>query len=215
MDGLQVVKVVDAVPIRKVDLVSMSPVTLRVEGQDFRSVSSVRVNRQTLVSYMVLSDTVMDLELPDRLERAPVQSIDVYSDSLTCTEKSRFEFELGDRPRKVSGILKLLQRFVKVLLTTPGTNIFRPVEGGGLLQLTGMVIDPTVPGPFSSHVLSSVQRTKRQFVVGQAFQSLPLEEKLQDARVLGMHYDKQTTAFAVRILVSNMVGSQAAAKLGL
>jgi hypothetical protein len=182
---------------------------LRMEGQDFRAVDEVLINNIEAPEVIVLSPTELVAQLPDALQDNPdVNSVVVLSRRFTVSERSLFRFRIGERPGKVRGILRLLQLFIKMLLTTPGTDIFRPNAGGGVLSKVGA----TFGADEENNLVTD-------FVVAQiiAMQSRdsrsPRDERLLSATVVGTQFDKLQGAMYVAIEVVSQAGQAAVANV--
>ena len=188
---------------------------IRAIGEDFRSVDEVVINNQPSPDVIVLSKTELIAQLPDSMQRAPdVQSVTVLSRSFTVTRRSLLRFRIGKRPAKVRGILRLLQLFVKILLTSPGTDIFRPGSGGGILNKIGTTFGSDEGSSLVTDFVVSVTRTQRQIVAMQARdQRSPRDERLLSATVVGSQFDKTQGALYMRIRIISQAGESAEANL--
>lgn len=190
--------------------------TLDVIGDDFRAVTEVLVNDVQSPSYVVLSRTRMLVQVPPLLEAATVTSIVVLSRVLTLTQKSFIRFGFGQTVGKVSGILRLMQLFLKVLMTTPGTDIFAPKVGGGALVHLGQNIGTEDGSDVVSDFIVSVDRAARQIVQIQGRnQATPPDERLLSAKVVSAGFNKNETAIVASIELSSQAGRTAIARLEL
>lgn len=50
--------------------------------------------------------------------------------------QGQIEFDLGDTPRKITGVQKVAQTFLKILFTTQGSNVLYPNQGTNFSLLT-------------------------------------------------------------------------------
>ncbi len=212
--GVQVMKVLDAIPVRRAEIKTDNPLVIRISGDDFRSVSDVLVNKSPVKSFTVVDSRTIDLTLTEDQEANAIQSLDAISETFTATDISKLDFKMGATVRRIEGTLKLLQRFVKLLLTTPGSNIFNRGEGGGLLDLIGSFVNPKDPGGLSGPIMTALDRTKSQLIASQAARRLRLDEKLLDAQILNMWFDRNTGSVQLRIGISTMAGTSATAQIG-
>jgi len=95
-----------------------------VSGTDFRAVDEVLINNQPVSDFVVVSKTKLLVTVPDTLQNDNLVSLVVLSRRLTVTARSLLRFRLGKKPGRVSGILRLVQLYLKVLFTTQGTDIW-------------------------------------------------------------------------------------------
>ena len=114
------------------------PRSLDVIGTDFSSVDEVLINDVASPSVLIVSKTRLLAQVPDLLKRVTLTSVTVISGALTTNAKSVLRFRLGPSTRKVTGVQRLMQIFLKILFTTPGTDIFAPVIGAAALKNIGL-----------------------------------------------------------------------------
>lgn len=198
-------------PVATINLTSVSkvpgtdPVVLDVQGEDFRAVEDVRINNIS-TQYIVFSDTRLRTVLPTGVTLATLENVEVTSAQLTLTKESLLQFRLPARPTAVSGVLKLAQLFLKILLTTPGTDIFNPLLGGGALQNLGRTFARHNSTSILGDVHIAVDRTSRQIMAMQSRQTgLPQDEKLLSAQIVGKRFDSASGTIFVAIELVNQL----------
>jgi len=189
----QVVYPQDIVQLTQVkELFGYDPRALFVEGKDFRRVEEVRINDQISPRYSIISKNQLVAQVPDSELDRDIDEVSVLSARLTVTPTSmlRFRIATGAGSGKVEGFMRLLQLYVKVLLTTPGTDIWMPGIGGGLLQKVGGTVSRKDEGRgLISEAVICCDNTTRQIIALQAQQQLPPEERLLSAKVVASDYD--------------------------
>lgn len=191
-----------------------SPTVIDVVGEDFSSVDVVEVNEIESPSFFVVSRTRMLVTLPDAVSATQIRSVTVTSRKLVITDKSFLRFRVSKVPSKCSGILRLMQLFLKVLLTTPGTDVFNRKLGGGGMRNVGRSFSKEQSGAIVSDFVVSVQNTSRQIVALQSrSNNLPADEKLLNAKVLRAQFSAQESALLVSIELSSQTGRAAIANL--
>jgi hypothetical protein len=190
--------------------------TLDVVGEDFRAVDEVLLNNIAAPSFVVVSGTRLLVEVPGSLASATITSVMVLSKRLTLSSKSIMRFSLGHSVGKLQGIFRLMQLFLKVLMTTPGTDIFSPGSGGGALSRIGQSIGAEDGSDIVSDLVISVDRTTRQIIQIQSRnQSIPAGERLLSAKVLSCGFNKNETAQTASIELVSQAGKSALAQLEL
>jgi hypothetical protein len=211
----QVVFPQEAVQLSRIQFVQgLVPRTLRVVGKDFSSVDEVLVNQIESPDVIILSKTELLAQVPSQLRIDRISTVSVLSKRLTLTSRSFLRFRIGNTPTKVRGILKLVQLFVKVLFTTPGTDIFSPRLGGAGLRNIGQTFGLDEGGDIVSDFVIAVDNTARQIVAIQSRDPrLPREERLLAARVLGSGFSKQETALYVSVELISQVGRAVAVNM--
>lgn len=216
MVELQVIEIRDVLRVTGVQPIPhFSPRSIKVYGRDFRSVYEVLVNDATSPSVFVVSNQEMLVQVPPSLGRAPVRTVQAISHKLTNTEQSKITFRIGDTTHGISGMGRLIQVFLKMLLQAPGRDIFAWKLGGGLLKTVArqttrgggsMVADLTV----------GVERSSRQLMNLQSNNvALPLTERLLFARVLEAKFIQSELALVGKIMIGNQARQRGLVSLGL
>ena len=213
---LQVVFPQQAIVLNNVKILPGPPRVIDVIGVDFRSVDEVIINRQVSPDVVVLSKTRLIAQVPDGQLAQRVLSVLVLSRRLTVSEKSILRFRLSRTPGKVSGTLRLLQKFLKILFTTPGRDIFNRQLGGGALRGIGQTFGVEDGDEIISNLVIAVDTTSRQVIALQSRNpSLPREERLLSAKILRTSYNKEEGALDVAVEIVNQAGKAATANLEL
>lgn len=213
MVDLQIIFPQELVPVSTVTLTSLLPPTLRVIGRDFRAVDEVLINDRAAPGVIILSRTALLCGLPQDLPPVAVSSVKVTSRTLALTDTSRIRFKLGRVPSKTTGILRLMQLFLKVFFTTPGTDIFNKGLGGGALKIIGSASGRDGSG-LVGDVFVAVATTERQVIAIQGRQQqTPPEERLLAARVTEARFSHAEAALMATIELTNQTGRAALANL--
>jgi hypothetical protein len=155
-------------------------------------------------------------QVPDPLVGAIITSVQVLSSDFTATLRSKLIFELGNDPRKITGLRALMQNFLKLLFTTPGTDAFSKKLGGGALAGLGKNFDASGSQNLVSDFSIAVRRTEMQMISLQSRQiRLPDDEKLAAANVLGVTMDVASTSLLARVELIAQSGKMAITALEL
>jgi hypothetical protein len=191
-----------------------SPATLDVIGQDFRTVDQVTVNGLVAPQVVVLSKTRLLAQVPLGLSITALSSVAVTSRDLTIGPKSLIKFQVGPTPSKVSGILRLVQVFLKLLLTTPGKDIFAPRVGGNALKDVGQTFGEDQGGLIVGDMIIAVSTTQRQIMSIQARDpTIPRDERLLSAVVSNADYNVAESALIVGVTLTSQAGRSATANI--
>lgn len=190
---------------------------LEVTGEDFRSVDEVRINDISSPDFVVLSKTRLLAQLPETLQENPeITSVQVLSRTLTVTEKSLLRFRIGDTPGKVQGVLLLLQKFVKLLLSEPGSDIQNRDLGGGALRNVGVTFSSGDGESIKQDFVIAIDRVARQLISIQSRNGrLRRDERLLNATLRGATFDRTEGSLFVVIEVVSQAGSTARVNLEL
>ena len=105
---------------------------------------------------------------------------------------------------------RLVQFFIKVLLQSPGTfsNL-----GGGLQRALGSSQSPQA---LTSDLHLAVSRARQQIIAQQtASPAMPLDEQLQDAKLLNSQYNRAKLSLVGTVRVENRLNKSSVVGLGL
>lgn len=206
-------------PRQLISVTQVMPLTeevIRIIGSDFRSVDHVLLNGTPAPALFLESPTSLQAKLPAGLSTTTLASVEVMSRDLSLTETSRLSFALTALPSRATGVLRLVQMFLRILLSTPGSDAFDPSLGGGALRNLGQNFGSDQSGALVSDMVVAVDRTRKQIVNIQARSArLPPDEKLLDAKVTSTRFDSTTLALYVVIQLTAHSGRLAFANLAL
>lgn len=212
----QVVFPQQAVTLNSVRVITGPPRAIDVLGTDFRSIDEVVINGNISPDVIVLSKNRLLAQVPDFLSGQPILSVSVTSRRLTLSAKSLLKFRIGKTPGKVQGILYLVQKFLKILFSTPGRDIFNRSSGGGALRSIGATFGYGEGADIVSNMVIAIDTTIRQIVALQSRDpSIPLDERLLSAKVLRAAFNKEESAIDLAVEIVSQAGKAAVANLGL
>ena len=188
---------------------------LDISGADFGAVDEVQINEQVSPDVMIVSRSRLIAQLPNSLQDNPdIQSVAVLSNSITINLRSLLRFRIGNTPGQVSGILRLLQLFIKVLFSNPGTDIFNRNSGGGALKNVGVTFGAEEGQNIKADFTIAVDRTARQIIAAQSRNgTIPRDERLLRANMLGATFSRNTASLFVQIEVVSQDGKAMKANL--
>jgi hypothetical protein len=188
--------------------------TLDILGDDFTSVSQVLINKVQSPSVIILSKNRLLAQVPDQVLLQPIASVQVIASRLIVTAKSYIVFQIGNQPSKVRGILRLMQLFLKILFTTPGTDIFAPNTGAAALKNIGKTFGESQSGSIVSDFVVSVATAQKQIIAVQSRDSsIPRDERLMSAIVTTASYSQQSQGLVVSVELTSQAGRAAVANV--
>jgi len=159
---------------------------LQLRGSDFSKTQRVKVNN-TDVPHAVVSKTEIMCAIPDG--SSSIENVDVITTSKTINRRTYFEYMVGESPSVVAGTQKLIQQFVKLLLTTPGSDVFNKTSGAGMQSFIGTNFSPDNPSSLVAQVTMRVLQTGFDMTLRQTIAGVPADERLSDVQVLGVSID--------------------------
>lgn len=113
------------------------------------------------------------------------------------------------RPKKVTGISKLIQVVVLSLLTVPGRDVLDPDKGGGLPALVGSNIDPNDSTEIFGEVVQRVKKSQKEIIEAQVGLNEDPEERLQELQIVSITQGASADEVFVKIRVINEAGRTA------
>jgi hypothetical protein len=192
----------------------VTPRTLDILGEDFRAIDEVRVNDLVAPNVVVLNKRRMLVRVPELLGESPVTSVTVTSNSIFVSDKSVLKFRVGRVTSKVSGVMRLMQVFLKVLFTTPGRDIFAPRIGAAALKNLGLTFGSEGGKQLVSDFVVAVATASRQIVAIQGRDpSIPFDERLLSAKVVAAKYSRSEEALIVSVELTSQTGRSALANV--
>lgn len=185
-------------------------------GDDFRSVDEVLINQVPSPDVVVLDRNRLLAQVPETAKHDSIRDVVVLSKRLVVSDRSQIRIRLGRTPGRATGILRLMQLFIKILFTTPGRDIFAPNVGGGALKNVGATFESSDGGDIVNDFVIAVDTTSRQIIAIQGRDvSIPRDERLLSAKVLSAAFNKAIGGIDVSVQITSQAGREAVANIGL
>lgn len=213
MNSIQLIRFLDALAITEYRVASgVIPKSIVIKGRDFTAVEMVSINGLPSPNFVVVDTYTVLAEVPTAVTNTSISSVAVLGSSLTFGETSLVEFTFGYRPRSITGKARMLQAFLRVLMRTPGTNIFHKEVGGGLLGIIGGQFDDH--GQLTGALTAAVRRAQRSLIRAQTPEtSIPASERLLSASLVAASVDPLTNDIAARVKLTSHDGEESGATI--
>lgn len=195
--------------------ISDSPPSIRILGSRFSEARYVYLNDIEVIVFAIISDGELIAQIPDLIGNNPITKVVVAGESFTAQETNLLHFDLGNTFRSLSGLQRLVQHFVKVLLQAPGSNKFNPLQGGGLLKMIGQ---NTINEGKSvvADVIDSVTRTKNDIISDQnKDKNIPMDERLLNVTIDNVYIADDKVSLILTLTLTNSIGSSLNTNLSL
>lgn len=180
---------------------------LQLRGDDFSTTQRVKVNN-TDVPFSVISKNEIMCNLPDRA--STIDSVDVITSSKTINRRTYFEYMVGEKPSAVTGMQKLIQQFVKLLMTSRGSDLLRPNTGADMQKFVGTNFASDNASPVVAQVTYKVVTCGMEMTLLQTAGGVPADERLSDVQVLGVTVDPEDPTIMQLSLRLNTFGGRSA-----
>ena len=176
-------------------------VQLLLTGGDFRGVSEVVINNVPISppNVVVVDANHLLVTLPKILAYKPIEDIEVFTDAPDVGQPDKMEMRITGTLR--TGIDRLSQMVVMGLLTTPGSDIFDPTFGGGILRIFGEGVDLKDRTATTGMVSVAVDKVAKDIIERQRNRSLAPEDKLVGIRLNSVAVDPQSLRLQAEIEV--------------
>jgi len=189
---IQTISFVDSLAVESItEVAGASPRALRVVGEGFRSAQRLEVNGYYVDTFTVVNDSLMLVYPGAAFDSIGTADMVIYvlSSSWTRARNTRIVFGPTSHVRKVTGLLKLAQQVLKVLISAPGSNRFSLASGGGLTSMLGASLSPDDKPAIAATVAQAVASTQEQFVAAQTGRRIPADERLMGLSLRGVAFN--------------------------
>lgn len=172
---------------------------VEIKGErGFSYVTSVEINGVKADNISILNDSRLRASIPSGIQE--IITVDVYTSNRSS---GSYRVRSGLGVSTVSGVDKVAQKVVKVLLTTPGTDIRNPELGAGLRDVIGRPF--TNFGELSAEVALTIRAAEEQIKQVESASRLQDSDKLGTisvTRITPLHKD----GISIDIEITNKLG---------
>ncbi len=184
---------------------------LDIRGSLFKDVVDVRINGVSSPEFIVASKHRILAQLPER--SLPLTEVVVLTGQGGLTHKSIVSFEAFVGGRVASGRTAMVQRYLKMLMTSPRRDIFRPGDGGGLLLLVGSAMEA---GELRARASMAVEKTTQLLTQRQSQdRALPPSETLRSVTVTNLSVDHASATLFLGLSLTAADGTTSYSSLSL
>lgn len=196
-------------PIRE-----FSPPSVLVVGEALQNTDSVFYNGVEAKEFFIAADTRLIVKIPPSQVGRPLASLTAFSASPLSGSDAVVSFGIPRLGRSVSGMSKLVQDFLLIFMTTPGSDVFDQNAGGGAMAIIGQ---PATGGDGSAtaKLALAVDRSRQQLLRLQAkYPRIPTDERLMAASLANVSFSPTTTTVSATVYLQNMAGDASSINLG-
>jgi hypothetical protein len=168
--------------------VTVDGAILHLTGARFDKTVGVYVNKKSQPFVIRDSRTVL-CSIPS--ETMSIDDIEVITTAKKISRTSLFSYLFSDNMTSTEGEFKLVQQFVKVLLTTPGSDVFNKDLGGNLQNWVGQNTPVNNPQSLVAKTVLRVVGVGARFAAMQGATTVPASERLSDVQVLNVDFDRE------------------------
>lgn len=200
--------------VTKVEPTSSFERGLLVTAAKAKYAEVVLVNGVPSASVVPVSENQLLAEVPESVMGDVIRSVSVLSYRPTQAGTSALTVRLLRQAKRAQGISRLVQRYVLMLFTDPGSDLFSPDLGGGLTSLVNKVISGNQGTNLQSSVQQCISKASRDLERIDASNSrLTDDERLDQAVLSSLLFDPNALTIAARIGLTAISGEQAISNL--
>lgn len=194
---LQLKRMLDLVSC--VEIPGVLPRCVEIKGNRMDMASSVLLNDVSADKFAAVSPSQLLVQVPDGVT-GPIYSVAVFSDYIDPGGTSLAFYDFGAHPWVTEGPYRILQLFIKLLLTSPGTDVFSLSTGGGIQKLIVNNIDERSDTALSGEIESRIGNVTNQIIQNQSLDpTIPQRERLLRASVDGITFSTPEQSVNVKI----------------
>lgn len=197
------------IPIRE-----FLPVSVLVVGERLDLTSEVTYNGIQVDQYIIQAADRMIVRVPESQVMQPLREIAVMANVDVARKDAAVSMAVPRPLKTVEGIERLVQSWLLIFMTTPGSDIFTPDSGGGARSIIGRSTNRDHSNVSASLALA-IERTKNELLrVQSKTPGLPLSEKMLSCTLDRIYFDSKTSVLNAQVSLSNMLGRSAQVSLG-
>jgi phage baseplate assembly protein W len=210
MRDLRVVQTKTTLPITSIAPIrGFEPPSIIILGDKYQYAEEIFYNGAEVREFVISSPQRIVARIPDEQLGRPMTSVTIITTIPAANNTSLLSMGLSKLNRSVAGIDKLVQDWMLIFLTNPGSDIFDPDVGGGARAIIGK---PVYGGGASAmaDLSLAVSRTREQLLRLQSkYPGIPPAERLLSASLTDVRFDNTTTTLTAVVDLQNMVGASA------
>lgn len=190
------------------------PPSILAQGKDLLQTSEVEINGILASEFIIQSPTRLLIKIPDSQVGQVLTSVRAYANLSPSYDKAAVTFGMIRPMRFIKGIDRLVQSWLLLFFTTPGTDIFDTNSGAGAQTLIGRTTDAGHQSVAADLALC-IDHTKMELMKLQAqAQYLPMDERLMSSSLLGVNFDREKSTLYADVSLVSMAGTSAQLSLG-
>ena len=201
-----------------------NPHVVAIIGSEFLDADTVLVNGMS-IPFDIIHDGLILITIPEKLAdgktRNPLYNANIVEVTVSTNklpnlvvppDRSKVALQIGSSVKKVEGLQRLVQTFVKLLFTTRGSDVFHPNLGGDALMLLGNM-ESNDPKHLTREFTIAVTNTADQLSNEQSKREVPASERLLSASVVSSMFDPTTSALIASVSLVSFDKEEAVANI--
>jgi len=190
------------------------PPSILVQGKDLFKTTEVEINGILATEFIIQSPTRLIVRIPESQVGQVLSTVRAFAPISPSYDKAAVSFGMVRPVRYITGLDRMVQAWLLLFFTTPGTDIFNISSGGGARTLIGKTTDAGHQSVAADLALC-IDRTKMELMKAQANAPyLPMEERLMSSSLIGVNFDRESSTLFADVSLISMAGTAAQLSLG-
>lgn len=186
-----------------------NPPSVVVLGSKLNSASELLYNGVPVTEFFVSSDTRLVVRIPPSQVGKDLVDFQAFASVSILNNSASVVLELSKPLKQISGIDRLVQSWMMIFLTTPGSDVFQPSSGGGARAIIGSRTDRRHSSA-AADLTVAIDRTESEILRLQSSQrNIPPEEKLLSSDLETLSFDDATGTLSATVRLKNFVNQAA------
>lgn len=207
MKDFKIIEVQTVLKVTSVTVVrGLNPPSVLVVGNQLNLAQVVEYNGEKATEFFIPSPDRMLLRVPSSQVGKSLKELKVLSSAPLPNLRSGIRLSMFGPARLVSGMERLVQAWLLIFFTTPGSDIFSPESGGGARALIGRSSNGDGSG-IAADLALAVERTTSELLRLQAKSPLlPPSERLLSCTLSSVRFDPEMITLYATVSLQNMLG---------
>jgi len=199
-----VLKIFQILPIR-----GFLPPSIVVIGERLDRTEEVVFNGLQANEFIISSPSRLIVRIPESQVGKELRDLQVLSSVSVTRLPTSITLEISKPPKTVEGIDRLVQAWLMIFYSTPGSDIFDLSSGGGALSMVGRTTSRNGKN-VAADMAQSIEKTKNELVRLQTKNPrIPPSERLLSSDLQSVQFDASNTVLSARVSIKNMLSEDA------
>lgn len=199
-----ILKVHSVAPVR-----GFLPPSVLVVGEKLDRTLEVLYNGIAAKEYFISSPNRLVVRIPPSQVGRELRDIEVLSTVSLTKLDAVVSLEITKPPKVIEGVDRLVQQWLMIWASAPGSDLWNPQSGGGGYSIIGRSTDKTGKN-VAADLAQSVERTKSELLRIQAANPrIPPAERLLSSELQAVQFDPAKSELFGRVSIKNLLGEDA------
>ncbi len=186
-----------------------NPPSIVVVGDSLNTASEILYNGILATEFFISSSSRIVVRIPPSQVGKDLRDFQIFSSRPKLNNDAALVFEVSKPVQQVSGIDRLVQSWMMLFMTSPGSDVFSPSSGGGARSIIGSRTDRKHKSA-AADLAVAIDRTANELTKLQSrAKNIPPQERLLSSSLEAVSTDESTGTLSARVSLKNMVNQSA------